>query len=291
MASQVVEDVADGVHLRGVSNGKGVINVNCGGCDVIVEDFEIDGSEAGCKTGNCAGIKAEGKNFSLTVRRARINATVMGILTDNRGGQLVIEDTHIENTGYEDQTTELAHGVYAGLIDSVLIRNSTIRRPFGDGHLFKSRASETRVENSVLAGMDGHHSRVVDYSCGGDLTIAHSVLQQGQQTDNIDLISVGTEPNNCGGAVRESNVSLIGNWMIFDRDRSADERSASHGKSRLFTWRAPVASLDVSGNKIIDPTGELLFDGEGNLPDMLNRNVVYGSRQAAGLGAYQIPEI
>ncbi|WP_275100209.1 hypothetical protein [Sedimenticola hydrogenitrophicus] len=278
------------VSLYGVNSSKGIINVNCNGCRVVIEDFDGDGDRAGCQSGSCAGVKAEGKNFSLTLRRAHIKGTVMGILTDNRGGELIVEDSLIEDTGLNDKSREVAHGLYAGLIDRVVIRNSTIRRPFGNGHVFKSRAANTRIENSVLAGMDGRHSRVVDFPCGGNLSITSSVIQQGDQTDNIDVISVGTEPKHCGKGVRASNVTLKNNWIILDRDRSPDERSAKHGKSRLFTWRAPVTSLDVSDNKIVESTGQLLFDGEEQLPDMFSQNQLFSSRQAAGLGLHQIPQ-
>lgn len=279
------------VSLYGVSSSKGIINVKCNGCRVVIEDFYGDGDQAGCQSGNCAGVKAEGKNFSLTLRRAHIKGTVMGVLTDNRGGELIVEDSLIEDTGLNDNSREVAHGFYAGLIDRVVIRNSTIRRPFGNGHVFKSRAPDTRIEHSVLAGMDGRHSRIVDFPCGGNLSITNSVLQQGDQTDNIDVISVGTEPKHCRGGVRPSTVTLRNNWIILDRDRSSDERSAEHGKSRLFTWRAPVTSLDVSANKIVESTGQLLFDGEEQLPDMLSHNQLFRSRQAAGLGIHQIPPL
>ncbi len=279
------------VSLYGISSSKGIINVKCNNCRVVIEDFSGDGSKTGCQMGNCAGVKAEGKNFTLVMKRAHINGTVMGILTDNRGGGVIIEDSLIENTGLNDHSREVAHGVYIGSIDKVVIRDSTIRRPFGNGHVFKSRAKDTQIENSVLAGMDGRHSRVVDFPCGGNLSIKNSVIQQGDQTDNIDMISVGTEPKYCNGTLRPSSVTLTDNWVIFDRDRSPDERSAEHGKNRLFTWRAPVKSIDVSKNKIIESTGQLLFDEENRLPNMLNKNKLFRSRQEARLDFNQIPQL
>ena len=72
--------------------------------------------------------------------------TVMGILTDNRGGRLVVEDSLIENTGLNDRSSTLGHGLYAGGIDSLIMRRSTIRAVNSAGHTLKSRALETILE-------------------------------------------------------------------------------------------------------------------------------------------------
>lgn len=278
-----------GVVLMGIARDRAVINVNCDQCRVILEDVEIDGRKANCLSGNCAGIKAEGKAFDLIVRRAHIDNTVMGILTDNRGGQLTIEDSLVENTGMDDVSDTVAHGIYAGKIDRLVIRRSTIRRPFGDGHIVKSRAPDTLIEDSIIAGIDGYQSRTIDFPCGGKLVVRNSTLQHGKNADNVDLISVGTEPTWCKDGVQPSDVTLRDNWIIIDRDRSKGERSRASGASTIFNWRAPVLRLDMVGNKIVDPTGELTLSVSGNLPQVLNNNTVFKSRQAAGLGPDQIP--
>lgn len=279
------------VIFRGTVNKKSIINISCDNCNVVIDDFVGDGVVANCQWGNCAGVKAEGNNFNLTLRNAHISKTVMGVLTDNRGGQVILEDSMIEDTGIGGRSSTLGHGFYAGDIDKVLIKNSIIRRSFGKGHIFKSRAPDTLIENSILAGMDGRHSRVIDFPCGGKLTIRNSVLQQGEQTDNIDLISVGTEPQFCGGTVRSSDVSIKNSWLIIDRDESPDEPAANYGYNRIFTWRAPILNLDISDNRIVESTDRLRFDGEEKLPDLSNQNQMFSSRKAAGLGPKEIPSI
>lgn len=278
-----------GVSFRGVANGKGVVNVDCNGCEVTILNLQADGVKADCLWGNCAGIKAEGKGFRLTIKNAHINNAVMGVITDNRGGTIILEDSLIENSGLNDRSRTLGHGFYAGDIDRVVIRNSVIRRSFGKGHLFKSRAPDTLIENSIIAGLDGRHSRIIDFPCGGKLTIRNSVLQQGERTDNIDLISVGTEPQFCGGSVHPSDVSIRDSWLIFDRDESKDEPSFNYGFNRIFTWRAPILKLDVSDNRIVEGTGRMRFDGEDNVPDMSQQNRLFSSRAEAKLGANDLP--
>ncbi|WP_156905180.1 hypothetical protein [Neptunomonas japonica] len=278
-----------GVSLRGIANSKGIINVSCNHCRVVIEDFHGEGVKANCQRGNCAGIKAEGRDFNLVVKRAHIDRTVIGVLTDNRGGELILEDSLIENTGWKDKSSTLGHGFYAGSIDRVVIRNSIIRRPFGDGHIVKSRAVDTLIEGSVIAGLNGYHSRTIDFPCGGKLEIKDSVLQHGANADNIDLISVGTESKACGDSAQPSRVSLTGNWIVIDRDRSSDERSAKYGSTQLFTWRTSVDSVRVSGNIFVEPTGQFSFDPERRVPDMTDQNRFYRSRSDAGLTANQLP--
>src|SRR5690606_9616571 len=113
----------------------------------------------------------------------------------NRGGTLVIEDSLIEEQGHPDSA--LSHLVYAGVIDRLVVRNSTLRRSRYLGHLLKSRARETVVERSLLLGLDGAHSRLIDLPCGGALSVRDSVIQHGAFSDNADLFSVGTEPKIC----------------------------------------------------------------------------------------------
>ncbi|MEO8409955.1 MAG: hypothetical protein ABI478_05240, partial [Propionivibrio sp.] len=278
-----------GVDLRGVARDRAVISVHCDQCRVVLEDAEINGRKANCLRGNCAGIKAEGIAFDLVVRRAHIDNTVMGILTDNRGGQLTIEDSLVENAGLEDLSDEVAHGVYAGNIDRLVIRRSTIRRPFGDGHIVKSRALDTLIEDGIIAGLDGYQSRTIDFPCGGKLVVENSTLQHSKNADNNDLISVGTETAACKNGVQPSDVTLRNNWIIFDRHRTADERARAYGPSTIFNWRAPVVQLDMVGNKIVEPTGELKMSISDNLPRVLDKNTVFRTRQAAGLGPDQIP--
>lgn len=278
-----------GVNLRGIAKQKGIINVECNRCQVLLEDFHANGPAAGCVVGDCAGIKAEGVNFDLTVKRAHIDKTVLGILTDNRGGAVTLEDSLIENTGLNDRSGNLGHGFYAGDIDSVVIRDSTVRRSFGDGHLFKSRAPQNSIEHSVIAGMDGRHSRTIDLPCSGTLLVRNSTLQHGANADNADIISVGTEPGPCQNRIHPADISILHSWIIIDRDESPDERAKDYGYNRLFNWQAPNVTVKVANNRIVESTGRFKFDGEGKLPDMSKENQLFDSRAKAGLGPEEIP--
>ncbi len=271
------------VRLRGVVRNKAIISVKCKGCTVVIEDFHGDGREAGCLGGNCAGIKAEGADFRLTVRRARIDNTVMGILTDNRGGRLVVEDTLIENTGLKDRSRTLGHGLYAGKIDALVVRRTTIRNVNSAGHLLKSRAETTILESVRLLGERGFHSRAIDLPCGGTLRMTNSVIQHGENSDNADVIALGTEPKHC--AVHPARVSITKSWIVIDR-------AMRTGRNILFRWRAPLSALELEDNHIVNHgrwSSRNAARGDIEIADHSRRNKICRDRAACGLGRDQVP--
>lgn len=279
-----------GVSFRSVTDNRGIISISGNDLRVVIEDFSGDGRRANAVRGNHAGIRIGGKNFHVTVRRAHIQRTVMGILTDNRGGSLIIEDSLIEELGAYPKRTNLTHGVYAGTIDKLVIRNSTVRAPRGLGHLVKSRAKQTTLDRVRLIGLDARHSRLVDLPCGGKLTIADSVLQQGTNTDNTDMIGVGLEKKRCGQHYSFANVTMLRSVLVFDRDRSADEPSKAAGSSLVFGWRYGIDGIEVRNNQIVDKTGKMRWNAEDPanetviLPrDLTPLNRIYRSREAARL--------
>lgn len=280
-----------GARLWGVYGGKGVLNVKCDACRVVVEDLVVEGGHAGCTGGNCAGIKAEGRDFHLTVRRAHIDGTVMGILTDNRGGTLILEDSVIQNTGAIGRPATLAHGIYAGLIDRLIVRRSVIRNANADGHLIKSRARLSRLEDTSVLGLQGRHSRSIDLPCGGAFEVEDTVIQHGENTDNTDVIAIGTEPANCG-SIRPASVSITDSWMIVERDRSEDERARDSGPSYLFRWRAPIESLRLAGNRIVNLQHWFTRDSTGlgaRSGDLSASNTLCPTRKVCGLEPGQLP--
>ncbi len=271
------------VRLLGVAKRKGIINVKCDGCTVVIEDFHGDGREAGCLGGNCAGIKVEGIDFRLTVKRARIDNTVVGIMTDNRGGRLVVEDSLIENTGLNDRSRGLGHGLYAGKIDALVLRRSTIRNVNSAGHILKSRAQETILESVHLLGEQGFHSRSIDMPCGGTLRVTNSVIQHGENSENGDVIALGTEPQNC--TIRPSRVSITKSWIVIDRAKGTD-------RNILFRWRAPLAALELKDNHIVNLSkwsSSNAKKGDIEIGDYSPHNKMCRDRAACGLEQGQLP--
>lgn len=272
------------VNLYGIARGRAIVNVNCDNCTVNINNFTSYSRKAGCIYGNCAAIKAEGDNFNLTVNNAQISGSVMGILTDNRGGSLNIQNSTIENTGLDDQSSTLGHGVYAGSIRELIIINSTIRNSNSNGHILKSRAQKTTLKNSKLLGEKGFHSRTIDFPCGGTLFITNSVLQHSPNTDNSDLISVGTEPQHCK-TLGPSNVTITNSDIIFDRDHSLDERANNYGPNALFNWRAPIGKIKIENNRIVNLESWYYRSSDKNkiIPSQSKKNTMCKTRNKCDL--------
>ena len=266
------------VKLLGVADDKGIINVDCDGCTVVIEDFYGEGSRAGCFDDNCASIKAEGINFHLTVKRVHLGNSIMGILTDDRGGQLIVEDSLIESTISNNKTDTLGHGLYAGNIDSLIRRRSTIRNVNSSGHILKSRAKETILENVYLLGEQGFHSRSIDMPCGGVLRITESVIQHGINSENNDVMALGAEPDNC--EISPLRVFITKNWILSDRD----------GNNTLFNWYTPHAVLELKDNYIVNMNQ--WSENNTNKSAIANFNLnnkICRNRAACGLAKDQLP--
>lgn len=266
------------VKLLGVADDKGIINVDCDGCTVVIEDFYGEGSRAGCFDDNCASIKAEGINFHLTVKRAHLANSIMGILTDDRGGQLIVEDSLIENTISNNKTDTLGHGLYAGNIDSLIMRRSTIRNVNSSGHILKSRAKETILENVYLLGEQGFHSRSIDMPCGGVLRITKSVIQHGVNSENNDVMALGAEPDNC--EISPLRVFITKNWILIDRD----------GNNTLFNLYTPYAVLELKDNYIVNMNKwSENYTNKSAIADFNLNNKICRNHAACGLVKDQLP--
>ncbi len=250
-----------GVRLAAPTREKGAVVVNAPG--PVVLDGLIADVPPGCRT-NCAGVRIEGRDYDVTIRNATILNQEMGVLTGNRGGRLIIEDSAIGDTGLNPQS-DLSHVIYAGWSDELIIRGSRIHGSHNLGHLVKSRARKTVIENSLIVGGHSRHSRLVETPCGGELIITGSLLQQSENTDNPEFMMLGgASQTNCAGHDNwPVALTLRGNRLISHRDRSADEPARDQGETALMRYRGtnPPVVNQAGGNITLEknenvPLGE-----------------------------------
>lgn len=283
------------VQLWGLKDRKGIVNIQGDGITVVVNDLVADGLKANATGSNASGIRITGVTWNVTVNRAHISSTVMGILTDNRGGKLTVNDSVISRTGNVGTRSALSHGLYAGSIDELIVKNSRIEAPQRLGHVLKSRARVTTFTDGALLGLDGRHSRMVDLSCGGKFTFQRNMVQQGTNTDNTEMMAISYERLKPGGCndLPPADVTITDNTFVFDRDKSADEPARNYGANFLMGWRHKIKAVSIRNNRIIDKTGQFKWIGEPDsvngkggveLPDNLDSlNTRFPSREAAGL--------
>ncbi|MGH1374035.1 MAG: hypothetical protein ACRBBW_18490 [Cellvibrionaceae bacterium] len=271
-----------GVTLMAVSGGKGMLNIDAKDGPVTVLNFSANANIGAAQTKNLAGIRITGVDFNVTLDNVNIENTALGIMTDNRGGKLIVRNSEIKNTG-RYKKRGLSHAIYAGSIDSLSINNSLIERSLHLGHLIKSRAANTEISNSRIVGLDSRHSRVVDLACGGTLKIRDSLLQSSSNSDNQDFISVGVESEkNCTRGLLNGRVDISNSLLIFDR------QSHTNNKNRLFTWRTGIDHLSLNGNTFINRDGNPLLEqliGDITLEDKAINNRLFSSRNEAGVSS------
>jgi Right handed beta helix region len=136
---------------------------------------------------NGVGVRIEGGG-TTTFQRCEFRDSQQGILTRNGADwAIVMRDCIGDNLGAGDGQS---HGVYCGTIGSLTVTGGAWTNSRG-GHLLKSRAARTRIENVQL--VEGEASRAIDLPNGGGVEILGCTISQSQATHNSDIIAYGFE--------------------------------------------------------------------------------------------------
>jgi hypothetical protein len=276
-----------GVTIAKPIDGKAAVLVQASG-PVVIRNFI---SPELPREGNIAAVKCEGVNFHVTLQNCDFNKSDMGVLTDNRGGTLIVEDTEVADMGLNPNAA-LGHGIYAGEIDEFIVRRSKVLRSRNYGHLIKSRAKKNTIEESIVAQLDdrtppvgdnevGPGSRIIDFSTGGQNVVRRNVFQQGPEVDNPEMIAFALE--GVRGDVQESLVE--DNIFISDARRRPFSSVISPYSARLnphkvISKRNKFISANGTDLKMVVgqyiPAGNLVQEGDQE----------FIGREAAGIAPY-----
>jgi hypothetical protein len=155
------------------------------GANVTVDSVEFHDAKVADRNG--AGIRIEGS--SLTIRNSGFFDNEDGIL----GGDnaiVTIERSEFARNGYGDG---FSHNLYIGHADLLVVTASWFHEA-KVGHNLKSRAKETRIENSYfMDGPSGTASYLCDFPNGGAVTLRGNAFQKGPMAQNPTAISFGAE--------------------------------------------------------------------------------------------------
>jgi len=281
-----------GVVLTNVVDNKGFVLIENTRGPVVIEDFEtLLPPHAGT---NAAGIRIQGGG-DVTIRRAHIANSEMGVESGNEGtGKLTMEDSLVEGIG---GGSDLSHGIYAGVSDTLMVLRTTVRDVKGLGHLVKSRAKTTTVDRSYLLGLNGFDSREFEAPNGGHVTITHSVIQKGPNTDNAEFTMVGGEISQANPVEQPylpSSFTFTDSWLIFDRMAVAPEPAWQAGPNQFGKYRnMPPKWLSVPAPPapVIQRIKFVNMTNPGEFPPFDSSNTFFPTRAAAGLGTTEIPPI
>ncbi|MGF1714787.1 right-handed parallel beta-helix repeat-containing protein [Photobacterium chitinilyticum] len=257
---------SDGTHFKGAQVQNKATFVIAGD-NVSMDNIECSGVSVPNENGAC--IRQEGKDLRLS--GVYFHDSEQGILTAKNTGSLIIEYSTFERLG----KAGYAHAVYSAN-DRLEIRYSKFYRSKDNGHEIKSRAKETLIEYSEIASLDSADSRLVDISNGGKLTIRNSLLEQGPNTANFQVIGFGME--GIDQSVPQS-VELTNNIILMERQKGNVLLGLPSDSSSV--------QISITGNNLIGTP----FNDKAEHNIQQNNNI-YDSRSAYGLGAFpELPSI
>jgi hypothetical protein len=242
---------------------------------ITIENAQLNGAFNG---ENLAALRADGV-FDIVLRRAHFFNNDTCVLTGNVGGTLLIEDSTLEDCGGDSGQS---HVVYFGQGQKLTIRNSTLTRPRGLGHILKSRANRTIVENSQIYMGPGHGSRAIDLPAGGDNVIRNSIIEQGPNADNADIMAFAMEQN--AKQWREQRTLLEGNLIISD----VMKRPGTGGTPITIAFCKGGHQIHIRNNRFVW-ANELSLKGQympSCSPAESTENMEFIGRSAAGLPPY-----
>jgi hypothetical protein len=219
-----------GTHFKAaVVEKKGTIVVK--GDDVVIESIQC--SDVNVRDQNGACIRQEGQNLSVT--NVFFHNSQQGILTSYGTGFLKIKFSEFKGLGLRGQ----AHSIYSnGQLLEVFY--TTILDTKSQGHAIKSRSKITRIKNSTISSGLGDDSRLLDISNGGIVEISDSVLHQGINTVNGQLIGFALEDI---GRAREHALKIENTLIIAERER---------GNTLLLKPKSlPKFGLSLVGNVLV----------------------------------------
>jgi hypothetical protein len=209
----------------------------------------------------------------------------MGIESGNEGtGKLTVEDSLVEGLG---GGSDLSHGIYAGFSDTLTVRRTTVRDVKGLGHLVKSRAKTTNVESSYLLGLKGFDSREFEAPNGGHVTITHSVIQKGANTDNAEFTMVVARSRRpiLAMVYLPSSFTFTDNWLIFDRMGVNTEPVAGWSEPVRQYRNMPPKWLNAGAAGARDPAQQVRqHDQPRRVPAVRHQQSVLPHARGSGLG-------
>ena len=178
------------------------------GNDTTIENIEFSGARVPDQNG--AGIRQEGAN--LLVEHCYFHDNQEGILAaDNPASSIVIDSSVFARNGAGDG---FSHNIYINHVRSFTLRYSysTDARV---GHLVKSRALRNYILYDRLTGEHGTDSYELDLPNGGLSYVIGTVIEQGRNTQNPNMLAYGEE----GDLNPDSHLYAVNDTFVNDLHR------------------------------------------------------------------------
>ena len=242
--------------------GKAVFVVT--GNNVTIESIEC--SEANVADNNGACVRQQGNNLILT--DVYLHDSQQGVLQAGGSGSLTVKYSRFKNLGKSGR----AHSIYANG-DLLHISYSEFYDAKDQAHTIKSRSKKTLIEHSIISSGVGNDSRLIDISNGGELILKNTILHQGVNSVNGQLIGFGLEAT---GRNREHSIDIHDVIIIGDRARG--------NQFVLSNSKLPGFNSSIENSVFVGKFSDQQKYRGAN-------NVFFLSRQAAGLTQDSLPTL
>jgi hypothetical protein len=213
--------------------------------DVTVRNLTL--ARARVPDQNGAGIRMEGG--SLTVSGVRFINDQDGILTaPDPSWTLTVSDSLFERNGTCEQYC--AHGIYAGGIGLLRVRNSVFRAT-KEAHHIKSRALRTEITGCTIEdGPTGTASYEIEVPNGGELIARNNTIEKGPKATNTSAaIVIGSE----GVSQPTPDITVEDNNFTNDLPEKT-----------IFVRNLTATEADLKGNTLHGKVQALEGDGSVN---------------------------
>jgi hypothetical protein len=254
-----------GVHGRAHIDAAGVNSEGkaiwvIAGNDTTIRNVELSGARV--PDDNGAGIRQEGAG--LRIEHCLFDHNQEGILAaDNPASDIVIDSSMFTGNGAGDG---YSHNIYINHVRSFTLRYS-YSTDADVGHLVKSRAARNYILYDRLTGERGTGSYELDLPNGGLSYVIGTVLEQGPNTQNPNMLAYGEE----GDLHPDSHLYAINDTFVNDLGRGAAMLIGSEVRTPL------VAENDIS-------TGSPVFAGQRGA--RLLHNCVTGNPRFVNASSY-----
>ena len=221
---------------------------------VRIENIRFSGARVARRNG--AGIRWEGSGW-LVVEKSKFDRNEMAILTHNRHvSSLSVSESVFEDNGY--CATYCGHGIYAGLISTLIVRSSQFRRTHF-GHHIKSRALNSYITGNRLSdGETGTSSYAINLPNSGTASIRGNTIQKGPLSDNVYCAICIGEEIAAPGAPRKRTGTRNPSKGIFIEGNSF--RNDSGRPETVFVWNRGGDPVSIGRNTLTGP-GAAYFSG------------------------------
>ncbi len=180
------------------------------GNDTTIKNVQLSGAHV--PDDNGAGIRQEGAG--LTLQHCLFDHNQEGILAaDNPASDIVIDSSVFTGNGAGDG---FSHNIYINHVRSFTLRSS-YSTDAHVGHLVKSRAARNYILYDRLTGERGTDSYELDLPNGGLSYVIGTVLQQGLNTQNPNMLAYGEE----GDLQPDSHLYVVNDTFVNDLGRGS----------------------------------------------------------------------